>query len=198
MAADFKTLLMAAQLPQRSVPVCLRGDLRAEYEDVQRQLKQARKQRTDSKEAAGTAQLTERLEALEVQMQDSTHPFVLRALPKPRWRRLVNEHQPRKGEDDQVLESDTIGFNTDTFYPAAIRACTVDPVLDDDEWRRLLGDSDDERERREAEGLPVEEGVLTDRQFSELGMAAFLLNAGEISAPFSHAGSPESLDSGSE
>jgi hypothetical protein len=194
----FAELLKSAKLPERSVPVCLRGDLRAEYEEMQRQLKQARQQNAHSKEDGDTSQLTERIEAIQAEMQDSTYPFILRALPKPKWRRLVNEHQPRKGENDQVIESDSMGFNVDTFYPAAIRACTVDPVLDEDEWRELLGDTDGERERREAEGLPVEEGKLTDRQFSELGLAAFLLNAGEISVPFSPAGLVESPDSDSE
>lgn len=92
---------------------------------------------------------------------DTSIEFRLRALPGRRFRALVGE-QP----------------TNDAIYCAIIRACTVDPELTDDEWRCLIGDTKGEAARRAAASEPVEDGTLTDGQFSELAEAAWQLNRG--------------------
>lgn len=164
---NFKTMLAEAKRPEHTVEVCLRGDLVAQHEQLEVALEQAQKNRTDSLDGDGVGELVDAIQDLEARMHDNTYPFVFRALPKPAYRALVAAHPPR--EDDK--RDGSMMFNVDTFYPAAIRACVIDPVLDDAEWTDLL----DEK--------------LSDRQFTELGLAVLAVNIGEVSVPFSLAAS---------
>jgi hypothetical protein len=87
--------------------------------------------------------------------------FTLRALGRLPWRDLLAEHPARKDED-----RDSMGFNSDTFWPALLRASTVSPELDEEDWDALLA-------------------VLTDAQFSVLCDKAWGLNRRDITVPFS-------------
>jgi hypothetical protein len=170
-APDFAALLAEARLPETTVPICLRADLAAEHEQLDRQLEQLVKKPSTKLGGDGRGPLIQRLEALQAEMEAKTYPFRLRALPRPQWRAHVAEHPPRKGADGEVDERDAaVGVNTETFYEATIRRCLVDPVLSDDAWAKLT-DS------------------LTDRQFSNLADAAWGLNRRDVDVPFSHAAS---------
>lgn len=169
---NFTEMLAEAKLPERTVEICLRADLVAEHEEVDRELEQAQKTPGDSLAGNGSGALIERLDALEAEMRGSSYTFVLRAVKRPEWRALINGHPPRKGDDGEPNKADVQwGFNLETFYPAIVRACLVDPELTDEQFTELV----DEK--------------LTDSQFSELATAAFRLNAGAIDIPFSLAAS---------
>jgi hypothetical protein len=181
--ADFKAMLASAKLPEKTVQICLRGDLAAEHETAEKALEQAEKNAlsADSLDGGGVGELADRLEALEAQMREHTYPFRLRALPKPKWRALVAEHQPRRDDDGEVLAADRfLGVNADTFFEAITKACVVDPEMDDDDWRVLL----DEK--------------LTDAQFDTLSEAAWGLNRRDVDVPFSRAASRLNRSSASE
>lgn len=168
---NFATLLGTARLPERSVQVCLRGDLVADHEAAERDLEQAQKRSGGSLAGGGIGAIVERIEALEAQMQESTYAFRLRAMPKPKFRALIAAHGPRRGDDGEVLDADRhLGVNAETFFDALIRACLVDPELDDAEWLQLVE-------------------ALTDAQYDELSGAAWLLNRSEVDIPFSRAAS---------
>jgi hypothetical protein len=180
---DFKARLKAAKLPERTVSICLRGDLVAEFEELERQLAEAIRTPATSLEGDGSGPIAERMEELRRQMLEDTTPFRLRAMPKPRWRAFVGEHPPRKGDDGEIDDRDRIiGVNVDTFYTALIRASVVEPALDDEDWEALLGD----------------DGVLTSRQFDDLADAAWGLNRREVDVPFSPAASRMTRGSGTE
>lgn len=168
---SFKAMLAEAKLPERIVPICLRGDLAAAHEQAERDLEQAEKNSTDSLAGDGSGALIERIEALEEQMRDSTYEFRLRALPRHEFRSLMTGHPPRRQEDGSLHPEDTLGVNRETFFPAMIRSAVVDPELDDAEWTDLL----DTR--------------LTDYQYQELAWAAWALNTSEVDIPFSRAAS---------
>jgi hypothetical protein len=169
---NFTEMLAEAKLPERTVEICLRADLVAEHEEAERDLEQAEKSTSTSLAGNGTGALIERIDALEAEMREASYTFVLRAAKRPAWRALIAGHPPRKGDDGETNKADAQwGFNLDTFYPAIVRACLVDPELTDAEFEVLL----DEK--------------LTDSQFSELATAAFNLNAGAIDIPFSLAAS---------
>jgi hypothetical protein len=175
----YKESNAGAQLPQRSVQVCLRGDLVAAWEAAERALERATKeQRTaNSKEGAGLlAELGEQVRALEAQMSEHADEWILRAMPRHKFRALMAAHPPRLGENGEPVEGDRL-FNLSTFFPALLRASLVTPELDDEDWAWLLGDDG------------TEDGVLTDKQFSDLTDAAWFLNRGEVEVPFSHAAS---------
>lgn len=164
-------MLAEAKLPERTVEICLRGDLVAEHEQAERDLEQAQKQTADSLAGSGVGELVERIEALEAEMHDSTVTFTLRALSQPQYRALTLDHPPRRDEDGGIIEDDRgMGLNVDTFYEALIRRAVVDPELDAEDWDTLLG-------------------AITDRQYELLGAAAFLLNRSDVDIPFSLAAS---------
>lgn len=177
--STFKEKLAAARLPERIVPICLRGDLVADHEAAERELEQAQKTANDSLAGNGVGPIVDRIEALEAEMREHTHDFRLRALPKPAWRVLVGEHPPRRNEDGSMVDADRSGINSATFYDALIRACLIDPVLDDEDWADLVE-------------------ALTDRQYDDLADSAWALNRHEVSIPFSRAASRMRRASGDE
>jgi hypothetical protein len=177
LTADFTTLLKGAKLPERTVDVCLRGDLRTEFEALERELEQAQQRAADSLAGPGTDDLVARIEAVQAEMREHTYRFVLRAMPKPAWRGLIADHPPRRDPDGTIVDEDRImEINVGTFWDDLIRRSIIDPVLDDDAWTQL-------------------QDALTDYQFSELGAAAWGLNRSEVDVPFSHVVSKMRRDS---
>jgi hypothetical protein len=181
MNADFATLLAAAKLPEKTVPICLRGDLAAEHEATERELQRAEKRDSNSLAGSGVGDLIDRLDTLEAQMAESQYIFRLRALPRPEFRAIVGAHPPRRdpGTNDIVDADRFLLVNAETFFEALIRRCLVDPILTDDEWLRTVS-------------------TLTDRQYDQLGSAAWDINRAEVDIPFSLAASRLRQGSGDE
>ena len=167
---NFKKALAGAKLPEATVLVCLRGDLVAEHERAERELEQAEKTTGDSLAGSGAGAIADRIRELEQQMREESYEFRFRALPRPAWRALVAEHPPRKADDTTLVDEDRIGVNADTFYDAMLRACLVEPELDDADWEQLFA-------------------ALTDRQYDDLSSTAWGLNRREVDIPFSRAAS---------
>jgi hypothetical protein len=182
--SNFKQKLKAARLPEDSVPVCLRGDLAADFEATERELKRMQEQKSDSLEE-GVGPIIDRLDAIRAEMLEHTEDFRIRALPKPAFRALVADHPPRRAAKDDGSEGELdaldvqFGLNRDTFFEALLRASVISPELDEDDWTALFA-------------------VLTDRQFGDLTDAAWFLNRGEIDVPFSRAASRAKRTSGAE
>lgn len=182
--SNFKQKLKAARLPEDSVPVCLRGDLAADFEAAERDLKRAQESRSDSLEE-GVGPIIDRLDALRADMLEHTEDFRIRALPKPAFRALVAAHPPRRAVKDDGSEGDldagdvNMGVNRETFFEALLRVSVISPELDEGDWTDLFE-------------------VLTDRQFGDLTDAAWFLNRGEIDVPFSRAASLAKRNSGGE
>jgi hypothetical protein len=177
--SDFRKLLADAHLPERSHPVCLRGDLVAEWETLERQLADLRQGAVTGMEDA-SADLAERMEALRTTMRDHTYVFRIRALPKAEYRALKAEHPPRKTDAGDIVDEDRfLDADIDGIQEPLLRACLVDPVLDDDDWADLMG-------------------KLTDRQYSDLVGTAIMVNRGGVDIPFSPAASRHLRSSGSE
>lgn len=191
MSTDFATMMSQSRLPERRVPICMRADLAAEHQAAERRLALAVRQ-NNSLEGGDTAERAAEVEALEEQMRGSTYEFRLRSMPSRRFRRLKDAHPPRRTDAGDIDERDVLNghlFNIDTLTEVLIKASVYDPELSDEQWRELLGDSDDERDRREAAGEPVEEGKLTDAQIEALATAALELNVGDVDIPFSRVAS---------
>jgi hypothetical protein len=177
--SGIKDKLAKAKLPERTVTLCLNGDLVAEHEKLERELTQAQKRPNDSLAGNGVAELAERIEALEVEMREATETFTFRALPKrrsqaddrPTWDEVMKRNPPRRGEDGEIIAEDREGqLNADAFGDDLIRTCAVSPEMDAEDWDALFS-------------------VISDRQYVDLSNAAWLINRGEISVPFSRAAS---------
>lgn len=169
---DVAALLAAARLPERTVDLCLRGDLQAEWEMLQRDLDEAKRVAKASASLAGeesedVAALAERMQALEATMAESVLTVRLRALNRKAFQDLLLAHPPRKDDQRDKL----YGFNVDTFNDALVRASCVDPEFNDDQWDQFTQ-------------------VITSGQHAELSETAGALNHSRVDIPFSSSGSP--------
>lgn len=164
---DFAALLASAKLPERTVDICLRADLVADFEALDRQLAVLAEKPNPKMGDDGRFALRQQIEALEAEMKAATYPFRLRALSKPAWHALVAKHPPRRDDQGNIDERDrNLRVNVETFFDAIARACVVDPLLSDDDWELMLAS-------------------LTDRQFDLLASVAWGLNREDVDIPFS-------------
>jgi predicted phage tail protein len=156
---DLDTALAGAKRPERTVPLCLRGDLQAEFEDLERQL-QVEQERPGDSLAGNPAvrQIAEQIEGLRQQMQDSTVVVRLRGLGNAEWNALVRSHEPRDGNETD----NSLGYNVETFFPALVKACLVD--VTDAQWDRLYE-------------------AITSGQFENLNDAALAVSRRKVDVP---------------
>lgn len=182
---NFKALLAEAKRPERTVDICMRGDLVVEFEAADKALREAQAAPSTSKEGGGVAELVEAVERIQAEMAESIYPFRIRALPRAWWRALMKAHPPAEDADDADKQN---GFARDTFFDALLKVTTVDPdmgldveayfkallacqaagaelpVLPDGDWPAVLD-------------------ALTDRQYGDLTDAAWFVNRDEVSVP---------------
>jgi hypothetical protein len=158
---DLDSALANAKLPERTVPLCLRGDLQAEYEDLERQLalEQAKPEHDSLAGNPRAVEIEEQLEALREQMQEATVTLRVRALSNRAWYALAEQHPPREGNDIDAL----YGCNFETLAPELVRRCLV-PKLDNDQWELLYA-------------------VLSNGQFETLFVAAHGATRGRVNVP---------------
>lgn len=129
-----KDRLAAAKPAERSVDVCLRGDLGAEHDRLNAELKRVRQGITGTLGSqAQEAEIAARLTAIEAEMADEMLTLTVRALNRSAWRELVQKHPAREGN----LGDRAIGANFQALMDEAIPACTVQPDLDEEDWARL-------------------------------------------------------------
>ena len=175
-----KNIIKGGKLPERTLPLCLRGDLVGQYEAAAADLVQAQDEGKKSLAGGDVSEIVARMEALHEQMQDSTIDFVLRALPPRKWRDLEDEHPPRQDPETGAVNAADRRYGVDitTFFPALLPLATVSPELDAEDWADLLGEK------------------LTDMQVRALCNVAWNLNKDFISVPFSSAASKTNPSSG--
>jgi hypothetical protein len=180
-STSIKDRIKAAKLPEKTVPICLRGDLQSEFERLEAELEKVQQQgssgRLNDPRSAEAHRLAERIKQLGEQMRDETETFTLRALPRRRYDALAAEHPPREG----VATDAMLGTNAQTWWPAIVQASVISPELDDEDWDNLLG-WEPGTKGEDDEGF---DGLLTSFQFSQLCDWAFALNRREFSLPFS-------------
>ena len=158
--SDIDAWLSNGKRPEADVPICLVGDLAAQYQAKAEELVEAAADPGRSIEDTRALELGRELEALREKMEGATRTFHLRAMAPDDYLDLQVKHPPRDGNEvDQRL-----GCNRATFLPALVKACTVDPVLTDEQWEALLG-------------------KLSSRQWDELWVTAQQLNREDVRPP---------------
>lgn len=86
--------------------------------------------------------LARRIVALEADIEGSGKVFSLQAVSHEGWADLMREHPPT---DEQLAKQKLLDHNPDTFPPAAIAACAVEPALTVTQAtraRKTLGNAD--------------------------------------------------------
>jgi hypothetical protein len=166
----FSDILEKARPAERTIRLCLRGDLVAEWEMLERDLARAQATQVgDSLAGTGAAPIAAAMRALREQMDDATVTFTVRAKTRPEYRAFCAAHPPRKGPDGKVLPEDEEGLDTSTFGFDLVRACVVEPEMTDEQYARLV------------------DTILSDRQFEQLYLAALAVCRGDVDVPFSSA-----------
>lgn len=166
--ADPGALIRAGKLRTEEFRVCMDPDLVTEYERLQLAKAAAAEAATDSLAGGRTVEIDAEIAALAAQMQAATVTLVLQALPRPKFRAIVDRHPPRKDDDGKLINSglDYIGVSFDAFFSDAIPASLVSPVLDEETLTILL------------------EERLSDQQYIDLAMTVWGLNKTSVDVPF--------------
>ena len=162
---DLNTALTEARRPERTVSLCLRGDLVAEFEDLERQLQTEQQRNVDSLAGNPALQeIAEKIEALREQMTASSVVLRLRGISNPEWHALIRANEPRDG----VADDKALGYNVDEFFPALVKACLVD--VSDEQWQQLYG-------------------AISSGQFEQLSDAALSVSRRKVDVPKSFSAS---------
>ena len=138
MGKSIKEQLKEAKLPEHSLTVCLRGDLVATIEALEAELDRQRDKENEAgtKRMAGksrSVQLAEQINEHRAAMAEAEVTFRLRAMPKARWREVKRDHPPAEdNREDQNLGVALFGIAT-----AVLPQVTIEPEMDDDDWRQL-------------------------------------------------------------
>jgi hypothetical protein len=175
-------LLAQAKPAERTIRLCLRGDLQAQWEQLDRDRAKAQGAASgDSLAGSPAVAIARQMETLRDEMEASTIVFTVRALTRKQFQGLKAAHPGRRDQKGDIVEDDRDqDVNTQTFWEPLIRACTVEPELDESQWRRLLDD------------------VLSDQQYEALATAALVVCRGTVDIPFSRAALDLILRSGGE
>lgn len=171
---DILAIIDAAQRAQRSMALCLRGDLVSEYEDLDRRRAEAEKSDLGDSLASGgaAAAIVARMDALREQMKAGTITVVLRALPRRDFLKLCSLHPVRRDDEGNPNRDDVgLGVNTETIWGPLIRASWHAPAIDKARMAKLLDET------------------LSDAQYTGLANMAWLVNRGDVDIPFSYAAS---------
>lgn len=154
--------------------VCFSPDLAARYAELHEELTQAvwdEEQKKKPSEGPKTGrrlserpkptsqEIADRMEELVAANAASFYEIKLKALTRTEWIQLRAQHPPRDG-----VEADAGLFNDDTFPPAAVRACMIDPDPTD-------------------KNIAFLEEKLAKGEWDRLGGTAWALNEGARIAP---------------
>ena len=150
-----REILNSAKRREKTVRLCLRGDLVAEFEALEARLADLTIGVGWGNGDDATAEVAERLTAIRAEMLEDTVTFTFRALKRIAWDELNAKHT---GENNLL--------NVDTFMPELVQACLVAPAMTVDDLDELYD-------------------VINDGQRIELGNAAWSVNTEATEVPFS-------------
>ncbi|GAA0853490.1 hypothetical protein ACFQVD_26455 [Streptosporangium amethystogenes subsp. fukuiense] len=155
--------------PEKTVPICLAGDMQAEFEDLERDLAIARDKPAEGTLAGGSnpiaTTIAQKIVELRERMREHTTVFRFRGLPRRAWSDLVAECPPAEGAEESGADVDW-----ETFAVALVATCAVEPQMSVDEAGQLAE-------------------VLTQAQWDSLFTAAYSVNKRDVDVPFSYAAS---------
>lgn len=131
--ASIDDILGQIKLPERVYSLCLRADLRAEWEQAEAELDASAGDVFDTLAGVSAASkaLAKRVQQLEADMAEHTVPVKLRALAHKVWSDLVAAHPPRDDSDDRQ-------WNAETFGVALLAAAAIDPAMSVEQAGQLV------------------------------------------------------------
>ncbi|MFI7691789.1 hypothetical protein ACIBQ6_22160 [Nonomuraea sp. NPDC049655] len=155
--------------PEKSVSICVAGDLQVTYEQMERDLAKAREQPSKGTLAGSAnpeaAEIARQIQALQEEMREHTEVFRFKGLTRREYSDLVAKHPPT--DEDEAKGSDV---NWETFGVALIAACCVSHPMTNEEAGELVD-------------------ILTAAQYGALFRAANAVNVQDLDIPSSLAAS---------
>ncbi|MFI6296861.1 hypothetical protein ACIBEJ_35090 [Nonomuraea sp. NPDC050790] len=168
-AADIADIIGNVKRPEKTVPICLAGDLQAEFEDLERDLAIARDQPEEGTLAGGAnplaTQIAQQIVELRERMREHTTVFRFRGLQRKKFKDLVAAHPPSDEDKDAGNDVDW-----ETFGVALVSACAVEPQMSVEQAGELADE-------------------LTQAQWDSLFAASYSVNKRDVDVPFSYAAS---------
>jgi hypothetical protein len=157
--ADISDILKRAKPRERTVTVCLAGDVAGEVEQLESELARIQEdwEPTGLADANPAHEIARKLQSARERMRAEEAEFRFRALGDGPWSDLLAAHPPQNKEE---------AFDSSTFPPALIAACCIDPVMTAEQVTELFA-------------------VLNQGQIKELFDAAWDANNEATSIPFS-------------
>jgi hypothetical protein len=111
--------------------VCSDESLVAKLEAAEKELSSEHK---DGMLGGLQAELTKQVEALRAEIQKKSMRFVFQSIGRKRWSDLLAEHPPT--EEDKARNT-FVDNHLETFAPAALHACCVEPSLTKEQAQML-------------------------------------------------------------
>lgn len=157
---DIADILAKAVPRERTVAVCLAGDLAGEADRLQADLEALGDawQPSSMGDVDPRREIGQRLEAVRGQMRGAAVDFTFRALGHIPYSGLIAAHPAPEGSQEP--------YDPGSFLPALLAACSIDPVMTPRQALELLG-------------------LLNDGQARELFAAALQVNEEPSPLPFS-------------
>lgn len=131
-AADVAALIAGIKAPERAVPICMRGDLQADYEVLEHDLASALVAEAGDRMGDGpeVADCKARMAALGEEIKAATLIFRMRGLSQPEHIAIEEAHPARDGNEKDRER----GFNIEAVESAITRAACVFPPLTPEQW----------------------------------------------------------------
>lgn len=130
--ADIADILQRAKPRERTVRVCLAGDLAGEAERLQAEITRVSGEDWEPSSIADrhpARDLAEQLAAVNKQIKTASVDFRFRYIGDKAYSDLLAEHPS---------DNDNEAFNSETFPRALIAACCIDPVMSVDQVGELF------------------------------------------------------------
>jgi hypothetical protein len=160
-------ILAQARLPETTVRLCLRGDLQARWQELERQLGDADRRKPSLAEPSPAQAIAEQMEQIREDMQASTTVVTLRAVKARAWSDLLLKRPGPKEDDTSDDEHLAAHFG---WVCELLAECAVDPEMTAEQAAELCD-------------------ALSGRQWDELTTAVWTLNSSGVEVPFSAAAS---------
>ena len=161
-------LIGQVKRPEKTVSICLAGDMQAEFEDLERDLEIARDKPAEGTLAGGAnpmaTQIAQQIMELRERMREHSRIFRFRGLPRKEYSDLVAKCPP--GDD----APDGAEVDWELFSVALVAGCAIEPAMTAEEAGQVAD-------------------VLTQAQWDSLVTAAFSVNKRDVDVPFSYSAS---------
>jgi hypothetical protein len=124
--ASIDDIISSAKLPEKTIELCLRGDLQAQWEDLERQFQAVQEQDGDTLGGGAHARdLADRMAGVAEEMRSHQVTFLFRGLSHRAYSDLLKAHKAPEEKRDEAVD----GLDWGTYPTALIAACAVDPAM---------------------------------------------------------------------